>query len=84
MIWFGRPIKPHRVTYPKVLMDVTDPALDLDELPGWLDAWQYWPQGWQQWPGGWFGQVWFQYPTHGLGMSLRSVDWFPADQLRLP
>ena len=81
-VWFGRPIEPNRVTLVRV-PDVTDPPLDLDELPGWLDAWQYRPEGWQGSPGGWFGQVWFRYPTHGFGMALQSVDWFPATRLRL-
>ena len=84
MIWFGRPIKLRRVTHPRVVTDVTDPPLDLDELPGWPDAWRCWRQSGQQWPSGWFGQVWFQCLTHRLGMCLRSVDWFPAQRLRLP
>ena len=83
MIWFGRPIEPRRTTLIKG-PDVTDTPLDVDELSGWSDAWSYWPEGWQRWPGGWFGQVWYRYPTHGLGTCLQSVDWFPAERLRRP
>jgi hypothetical protein len=25
-----------------------------------------------------------QYPVHGLGICLQSVNWFAADRLRLP
>jgi hypothetical protein len=81
LVWFGRPIEPNRVTLVKV-PHVTDPPLDVDELPGWLDARQYRPRGRLGSPPGWFGQVWYSYPTHGFGMCLRSLDWFPADRLR--
>ncbi|HEX8510769.1 MAG TPA: hypothetical protein VF635_14880 [Propionibacteriaceae bacterium] len=39
LVSFGRPIEPYRTTYVKG-PDVTDPLLDVDELPGWLAAWR--------------------------------------------
>ena len=53
---------------PRKVPDVTDPPLDVDELPGWLDAWQYRPEGWQGSPGGWFGQVWYSYPREDFSL----------------
>jgi hypothetical protein len=81
LVWFGRPIEPYRTTYVRG-PDVTDPPLDVDELPGWLEAWRWWPAGWRGLPGGWFGQVTYNYPSHGFGMTGRMIDWFPAKQLR--
>ena len=77
LIYFGRPIEPRRATYPRNLPQYVDPPLDVDELPGWLDAWRHEPAGW-------LGQVWYRYPVHGFGLGLRFVDWLPEERLRLP
>jgi hypothetical protein len=76
LIWFGRPVEPRRTSYVKG-PDVTDPPLDVDELHGWLEAWQ------QGRGGDWRGQVTYAYPVHGLGMTCRFIDWIPAQRLRL-
>ena len=76
MVWFGRPIEPRRTSLVKG-PNVTDSPLEVDELPGWLDAWRLGP-------GGWLGEVTYNYPAHGLGMTGRYIDWFPAERLRLP
>jgi hypothetical protein len=78
MVWFGAPIEPRRVTYPRGAdrPDVVDSPLEVDELPGWLDAWRRDPDG------GWLGEVTYAYPVHGYGMTGRYIDWFPADRIR--
>ena len=57
LIWWAAPIEPRRVDYPKVLTDVTDPPLDIDESPGWLDGWACWPVGWH-------GKVTYAFVPH--------------------
>ena len=54
---------------------MTDPPLPTGELPGLVT-------GWQKAPDGWRGQFTYSYPTHGYGMALRYVDWFPAKRLQ--
>ena len=56
---------------------MTDPPLEVDELPGWLDAWRRGPDGW-------LGEVTYSDPVHGLRMTGRYIHWFPVDRLRLP
>ncbi len=75
MIHFGAPIQPRRCSYPGMdRPEVIDPPLEVAELPGILT-------GWQKTAAGWRGHVTYCYPTHGYGMTLRYVDWFPAERL---
>jgi len=78
MVFFGAPIEPRRITYPRGAdTGVTDPPLQVDQLVGTLDAWQKRPDGW-------YGQVTYAYPVHGYGMTGRYIDWFPAGRLTMP
>ena len=69
------PLAPRRTSVVKGT-NVTDPPLQVDELPGWLDAWR-------QGPDGWLSEVTYNYPVHGLGMTGGYIDWLPAERLRL-
>lgn len=48
LVWFGDPIEPVRVDdrFATAAGQVTDPLLDVDELPGLLVAWQRRVDGW--------------------------------------
>lgn len=75
MMWFGRPIEPRLPAAASNDRGVTDPPLDVDELPGLLT-------GWQKTADGWRGQVEYRFPVHGYGTMLRYIDWFPVDRIR--